>query len=285
MMHHQGREAWRSFVHHRGLATTAVLALTAAFTLAGLFLLLSWNAEQALRLLGDRREMVVYLRDDVDTAARDAVVVRLQQLFGSVTYVSKEQAWDELVQQIGDRELLESVDENPLPASLRVRLKPELLSANAMDEAARQVKAFTEVEDVRYGAEWVRRLDELSVALRRGTLATGIAVALACVFVLVNLVRLLVLTRRRDLEIMLRLGASDRFIAPPFLIEALMLGLAASLLALLALFAVQRAVAAQIPGVVFLPWTWAAAFVGTAVVLAWAAAAYALSRVLRSVGP
>ncbi len=285
LMVYHWREAWRAFTHHRGLATTAVLALTASLTLAGMFLLLSWNAESALRMLGDRREMVVYLRDDLDTSTRDALVARLRDLFGAVTYVSKEQAWEELAQQIGDRELLESVDENPLPASLRVRLRPELLNAPAMDEAARQVGAFPEVEDVRYGAEWVRRLDDLSAALHRGSLAVGIAVAVAFVFVLYNLVRLLVLTRRRDLEIMLRLGATDRFIATPFLIEALLVSLLASGLALTALFALQSAVAAQIPGVAFLPWTWALAFVAATVLLAWATAALALSRVLRAVGP
>jgi cell division transport system permease protein len=279
------REAWRQFTHHRGLATTAVLALTATLTLAGLFLLLSWNAESALRMIGDRREMVVYLRDEVDATSRDALVARLRDLFGSVTYVSKEQAWDELVQQIGDRELLEAVDENPLPASLRVRLRPELLNAPAMDEAARQVKAFPEVEDVRYGAEWVRRLDDLTAGLHRGSMAVGIVVAVSFVFVLYNLVRLIVLTRRRDLEIMLRLGASDRFIATPFLIEALLVALLASGLALLALFALQSGLAARVPGIVFLPWTWAAAFVAATVLLAWATAALALSRVLRSVGP
>ncbi len=285
MVLYQWREAWRSFKHHRGLATTAILALSAALLLAGMFLLLSWNAEVALRLLGDRREMVVYLRDDVSDQAREALVERLKPLFGEVTYVSKEQAWDELVQQIGDRELLDSVDENPLPASLRIRLKPELLNAPAMEKTASQVKAFPEVEDVRYGAEWVRRLDDLSAGLRRGSLAVGVAVALAFVFVLYNLVRLLVLTRRRDLEILLRLGASDRFIAAPFVIEALWVALIASALALAALYGLQEAVAAQVPGVEFLPWTWAVAFAAAAVLLGWITAVLALSRVLRSVGP
>ena len=49
-------------------------------------------------------------------------------LYGEVTYVSKEQAWKEFAEQIGDPALLEAVDGNPLPASLRVKLKPELLS-------------------------------------------------------------------------------------------------------------------------------------------------------------
>ena len=59
------REAMRSFRQHRGLGVTAILSLTAALALSGLFLLLAWNAEVALGMIGDRREMVVYLNDGV----------------------------------------------------------------------------------------------------------------------------------------------------------------------------------------------------------------------------
>jgi cell division transport system permease protein len=279
------REAWRSFLQHRGLSITAMISLFAALTVSGLFLLLSHNAERALRLIGDRREMVVYLKDGIPDTARESLIATLQRLYGATTYVSKEQAWDEFSRQVGDPALLEAVDENPLPASLRVKLRPELLHYEAMDEAARQVAEFPEVEDVRYGAEWVRRLDDLNAALRRGTLAAGLVVALAILFVIHNTIRLTVLVRRPQVEIMSRLGASDRFIASPFVIEAVLQSAGAAAFALAAVWALQRGVATQIGGVSFLPLPWAGAFMGAAVVLAWLAALYALSRVLRAVGP
>jgi cell division transport system permease protein len=276
------REAWRSFRHHRGLATTAIVALTAMLTLAGLLLLLAYNAQVALEFVGDRRVMVVYLHDDVTPAQRDALVGRLTDLFGTVTYVSKEDAWKEFAQQVGDPQLLEAVDQNPLPASLRVRLRPELLSAPAMETASKQVAAMPEVEDVRYGAEWVRRLDDISRALARGAWSAGLAGALAVILVIYNTLRLTVLARRGPIEIMSRLGATDSFIARPFVIEAMLEALIAAIVSLGLLYALSNAVASQITGVVFLPWTWAAAFVGAAVALAWLAGSFALSRVLRA---
>ena len=279
------REAWRSFKQHRGLTTTGILSLTAALTLCGLFLLLAHNAQIALKLIGDRREMVVYLRDSVSPADRDSLVARLSDLYGAVTYVSKDQAWEEFKQEIGDVALLEAVGQNPLPASLRVRLRPELLNAEAMDESARQVAEFPEVEDVRYGAEWVRRLDDLGAAMRRGALAVGIVVALAIVFILYNTIRLSVLARRPQVEIMSRLGAADRFIATPFVIEAVFQALIGALLALATLFALQQAVATRLVTVVFFSPLWLAGFIGGTIALAWLAASLALSRVLRAVGP
>lgn len=279
------REAWRSLSAHRGVAMTAVFALAAALLLCGVFLLLSHSAQDALRSIGDRREMIIYLKDDLTDADVQALSDRIRQYYGEPTYVSRKQAWDEFREQIGDPELLSAVDQNPLPASLRVRLKPELLAYAQMAEAARQVAQFPQVEDVRYGADYVRRLDDLADSVTRGTVAAGAVVAFAVVVILFNTLRLTVLARRQQVEIMLRLGASDGFIATPFVIEAILVALAASGLALALLYGLQQAVASRIPGITFLPVTWAAAFAGGAVLLAWVSSAAALSRILRTVAP
>ena len=64
---------------------------------------------------------------------------KVRQYFGTPTYVSREQAWQEFTEQVGDPDLLSGVVDNPLPASIRVRLKPELLSYGPMEQAAKQV--------------------------------------------------------------------------------------------------------------------------------------------------
>jgi cell division transport system permease protein len=277
-------EAWRSFRHHRGLATTAILALTAALTVAGVFVLLAHNARAALRMVGDRREMVVYLKDEVSRDQRDAMVHRLQQLYGDVTYVSKDQAWQEFSDQLGDPDLLDAVDGNPLPSSLRIKLKPELLNYTSMKATADQLQQFPEVEDVRFGGDWIKRLDAIGRGLQEGAVIVGLIVALAMVFVLHNTIRLSVLARRPLVEIMSRLGATDRFISTPFVIEALIQAAIAAALALLCVFALQQAFAARVVPITFLPWDWIAAFFAAAVAVAWVAALLALTRVLRAVG-
>ncbi len=279
------REAWRSVRQHPGLTWTTVVSLSATLLLCGVFLLLTHNAQTAVRFIGDRREMVVYLRDEVTPEQREALIARLTELYGTVTYVSREQAWDEFSQQIGDPELLQSVQSNPLPASLRVRLRPELLNYPAMAQAAKQVGQFPEVEDVRYGGEWVRRLDQLQSGLTRGTLIVGAVVALGILLVVYNTIRLMVMTRRREVEIMIRLGASDRFVAIPFTIEAVGEAVIAALLALALLFGIEQFGVQQVVQVTYIPPPWIAAFLAGAIVLAWAASALALTRTLRSAGP
>ncbi len=278
------REAWRSFRAHRGLASTAIFSMTAALALAGVFLLLSFNARQALRDIGDRREMVLYLKDEVSDADVQTLTEKIRQLYGTPTFVSRAAAWEEFSQQVGDPDLLKSVDTNPLPASLHVKLKPELLNFAAMESTAKQVVQFPEVEDVRYGAAYVQRLDALNAGAQRAAVAAGILVALALVFVLYNTLRLTVLARRPQVETMTKLGASDRFIATPFMIEAVLETLLSAILALGLVYALQQAVVTRLTGVLFLPWEWALAFVGAALLLAWVASAFALGRILRSFG-
>jgi len=278
------QEAWRSFSHHRGLATTAILSLTAALTVAGVFVLLAHNARITMRMMGDRREMVIYLKDEVSRDEREALMTRLHQLYGEVTYVSKEQAWIDFSDQIGDPQLLESVEGNPLPASLHIKLKPELLNYSAMEQAARQLEQFPEVEDVRFGGEWVKRLDNVGNAIERGAIVVGVLVAIGMVFVLYNTIRLTVLARRPQVEIMSRLGATDRFVATPFILEALLQALISTLLALGVVFAFQQAFVARVVPIAFMPWSWVGLFAGSVLFLAWIAAVLALSRVLRAVG-
>jgi len=278
------REAWRSFRAHRGLSVTSILSLAALLTLSGIFLLLDHNARQALNAIGDRREMIVYLKDEVTEAQLAELMDKVKQYFGTATYVSREQAWEEFSQQIGDPDLLSGVEDNPLPASLRVRLKPELLNFAAMEQAAKQVREFPEVEDVRYGADYVRRLDEFSGGVATGAWASGALVALAIVLVLYNTLRLTVVARRQQVEIMLRLGASDRFIATPYLMEALIHTAVAAGAALLLVLALQQALASRLAGLTFLPWEWSATFVGVALAVAWVASAAALTRILRTIG-
>jgi cell division transport system permease protein len=211
-------------------------------------------------------------------------MARLGQLYGEATYVGKDQAWDELAAQVGDPDLLDAVGRNPLPASIRIKLRPELLNYPAMEEASRQISEFPEVEDVRYGGEWVRRLDEIGIGLKRGAIAVGLVVALAILFVMYNTIRLTVLARRSQVLIMSRLGASDAFIAMPFVIEAVMQAALAALLALGAVFGFQQAFISQVVHVSFLPWTWALVFLGVTAALASLAAGLSLSRVIRKVG-
>jgi hypothetical protein len=115
------REAWRSFRAHRGLSLTTVFSLAAALTLCGIFLLVCWNAGQALAWIGDRREMIVYLSDDAGETQVQSLQAKITELYGTSTFVSRAQAWEEFSAQVGDPD--PAVGTNPCRLAA-ARLRP-----------------------------------------------------------------------------------------------------------------------------------------------------------------
>jgi cell division transport system permease protein len=274
-------EAWRGMWHHRSLTLTAIASLAGALLTIGVFLLFTANAQLALSTLGDRREVIVYLRDAAGQEEIDALVSRMNGLYGRATFVSKQEAWDEFTRELGGDELLKAVGENPLPASIRLKLRPEFLNFEAMERIADALAGEPVVEEVRFGGEWVRRLDQFSSSLARINLAVGIVVALGVLVVVANTIRLTVVARRELLRIMALVGASPGFLRAPLLVEGVLVAALAALLALGLLAAAWAGLDGRPVPLVFLPWRRSLAFLGTAAFLGYAGSMLALVTVSR----
>jgi len=270
------REAWRGLWFHRSTTYTALLSVFGSFLVLGVFLLFTSNVQHALNALGDRREVVVYLRDSTKPAEREALIASLDSLYGAATYVSRERAWEEFAKELGGTELLEAVGQNPLPASIRLKLRPEFLNFAAMEKLSDTLASQPSVEEVRFGGEWVQRLDSFIATLRFIDLAIGVVVALSVIFVVANTIRLAFIARRETMRIMALLGASNGFIFAPLVLEGV---IAAAIAALFAIGAVHGA-AAYLDGkpvdILPLPLSWSALFVAGAMLLGLVGAVVAL---------
>jgi len=274
-------EAWRSLWHHRALTLTAIAGLAGALLTVGVFLLFTANAQLALTSLGDRREVVVYLRDSAPEGQVDSLRARMDTLYGTSSYVSKQEAWDEFARELGGDELLKAVGENPLPASIRLRLRPEYLHFAAMERIADALAGESIVEEVRFGGEWVRRLDLFTKGLGRANLWVAIAVALGVMLVVANMIRLTVLARRDLIRILALVGAGPGFLRAPLVIEGVLVAGLAALVALGLLAIVWAGLDGRPFALVFLPWRWCLAFVGVATALGFAGSLLALVTVSR----
>lgn len=274
-------EAWRGMGHHRSLTWTAIASVAGALLTVGVFLLFTANAQLAMSTLGDRREVVVYLKDSAPRAEVDSLTARMDSLYGHATYLSKQEAWDEFARELGGDELLKAVGENPLPASIRLKLRPAFLNFAAMERIADALAGEPVVEEVRFGGEWVRRLDQFAASLTTINLAVGLAVALGVLLVIANTIRLTVVARRELLRIMALVGAGPGFLRAPLLVEGVLVAVIASLVALGLLAATWAGLDGRPIPLVFLPWTWSLAFVGAAALLGFAGSLLALVTVSR----
>jgi cell division transport system permease protein len=280
------KEALSAFSRHKAMSAAALITMAAALGVLVLFLVVSVNVDGIVRDVEQRKQIVAYLMDNVSDGDVKLLQNSLEGMAGvaRVQYVSKDEAWDEFKAELGDDELLEAVDTNPLPASFRIYLTEEAKAAPEMETLVGQISQFPGVEEVQYGAEWVRRLDDLTVTLTIANLLIGLVVSLCVVFVISNTIRLTVLARRDLIEIMKLVGATENFIRAPFLMEGVAQGLVAGVLALLLIFFGQRAAEARLAGLAFLHVPQILGFLLFSAFLGWCGSFLSLRSVLHRFG-
>jgi cell division transport system permease protein len=241
----------------RGLAASPLTSVVAMLTigvtlvLVGAFALLVANMESVLGRFGDALRVTAFLEMGADPEAQRALAQRAADIAGveGVRLISPEQALERFRDGVGrGGALLEGLTENPLPASLEVTLAPGERSAEGLARVADALAALPGVDDVASGRDWVEGYLR-AVALVRGVgIGLGAVLALASLLIVGSIIRLAVLSRRDELEILSLVGASRSFVAAPFLIEGGLQGVLGGALALGVLYGLFRLV---LPGLEF----------------------------------
>jgi len=244
-----GRSALRGLVASPVTTTVAVVTIGVSLVLVGAFALLAWNMEELLRGVGDELRVTAYLEEGVSPERQRELATTAATVEGvaEVRIVSKEEALERFRQGVGrGGAFLEGLDENPLPASLEIVLEPASRSAEGMRVAVGSLAGLPGIDDVVSGQEWVEGYLR-AIALVRGVgIGLGVILALAALLIVANTIRLAVLARRDELEILALVGASRTFVATPFLLEGAAQGAVGGLLALAVLAALFRLVLPEV---------------------------------------
>jgi cell division transport system permease protein len=234
------REALLSF--RRAPLLSALSVTTIAFSLftVGLFGLVAVNLRQALRGLEERVEIVGFIlrgtpAETIAIATQDIAAFPEVQ---DVGFVSEDEALDRARAELVEfRDAYRDLQVNPLPASIEVRLKDGYRDAASVERVAQRLKSFGFINDVRYGREWVQKLDYLRNLTGLVGLVIGMAFAAVAVVIIGVTIRLTILQRAREIAIMRLVGATNWFIRGPFLLEGALKGLLGGLLSLVLCYA------------------------------------------------
>lgn len=172
-------------------------------------------------------QMVVYLTDGTTPERARAIGRVLRTLPGveMVDYVPADAALHRLEDSLGPRrDLLEGVEVGFLPASLEVRLAGGVRRVAGASGFIERLKQTAGVEEVELLGDWVERLAALSSALRIVLLAVGLLVGAACIYVVAGTIKLGMYARREELEVLRLVGATERFIELPLIVEGALQG-------------------------------------------------------------
>jgi cell division transport system permease protein len=241
------RQAWASLWRSGASTAFAVLAIALAAVVLGTLLLLTWNVDRVLAQWTDATEFSIFLRDDATSEQRGSVEGAIDQsgVSDRREYVSKAEALTRFRTQFADlATLTDDFNDNPFPASVEVRVRPDAARTGRADTLVRKLAAMPGVADVRYDREWLTRMSAGLDAVRGAGFALALLMAFAAAVTVAAVVRLGLYARTDEIAIMKLVGSPVSFIRGPFVAEGLLQGGFGALIAvglLWAGFAVVRA--------------------------------------------
>ena len=213
----------------------SVMTIAISIGILGLFLIVFFNLNGLLTSWNQQVQLVIYLGDDISRSQKSDLedLFKLNSKVQSTEEVSKEKAWQEFKLKQMDRAGVDlDLGFNPLPASFRIRFTVSDNRSLHIREFAEQIRGEPGVETVEFGEKWIGRFEKFMLICRVFLLGVGILLSLGLILIISNTIRLSIYSRQDEIELMLLIGATPRFVKIPFFLEGMLQGLSGSLISL-----------------------------------------------------
>lgn len=220
---------------HQPFAALMTMAVVAVALALPLFLnLLLQNVRTATGNWNDAFDLSVYMDKRASPARVQSLAkqLRLRDDVAAVRVITAEQALTQFRDSSGFGKALDALNDNPLPDTLVVTPTLGKSTPEGTDALKVAITAMADVQMVQLDTDWVKRLHAMLNILRRVVLFTGALLGLGVVLIVGNTIRLDILNRRTEIEVMKLVGASDGFARRPFLYSGIWYGLGGGLMAL-----------------------------------------------------
>ena len=225
------REALKNMRLNFLMSATAITTTFICLLVFGAALLVSAHVEGVVSAVRKDVSVEAFFSQDAPSGDIEEIRDRVQGFpeVSEVTFVSKEEAVEKFKQTLADRpDLVSDLGSEFLPASLQIQLEDP---ADA-DEVARKLESEgSVVDDVDYPQRTIERLDEVTDYLIWGLRGATALFLVSSVLLISNTIRISIFARRREIEVMKLVGASDSFVRTPFVFEGLAQGVIGALLA------------------------------------------------------
>lgn len=222
------KNIWRNGV----MSVASMTSVAASLLILGLVFVLIVNLNSITQGAQEQYDSIqVYIADGMSDVEIKALGDQMNKLDSvkSVRYETKEEALKKMQESWQENAyLLDGLEDNPLPNSFEVRFS----NLNAVPQVAEQIATLNGVEDVKYYRDIIEKMTNIATMIRNIGLVIIFALLFLSTFIINNTIKLAVNARRREINIMKYVGATNWFVRWPFFIEGTLLGLIGSLLAL-----------------------------------------------------
>jgi len=227
------RRAWQGFWRNALMSLSATLTMVLMLSLLAGFFVLQNVLLASLSFVEQKVEVQAWIENTATQDQVDALVVRVQSMpeVASVEFVSRDAALEQfraVEAAQGHDDLSQYLDSNPLYARVNVKLRqPSDLTAVA--DALHEDPIVRNVVNIQ---ALVDRVLTVTTVVRTAGVALVVIIGLIVLFIVVNTIRLAVVARAEEIEVMRLVGASDAFIRWPFVFEGAFVGLLGALITL-----------------------------------------------------
>ncbi len=220
------REAMKNIRLNLLMSITAITTTFICILVLGVALLVSSHVEGVIGSVREDVSVEVFFPPDASQQEIDKVrsAVEGYPEVSSVNYVSKEEALETFKETFADQpEIYEGIDPGVLPASFQLQLK-DPATADEVAQKLREDHGFTD-ENLSYPQQTIDRLNTVTSYMTWGLYGATILFLISSVLLISNAIRLSIFARRKEIEVMKLVGASDSFVRTPFVFEGLVQGL------------------------------------------------------------
>jgi len=222
---------------------TAITTVAITLFIVGFFSLIVYDIQGVINSVKSEVELEVYLEDDISEELREFIEEEILswEEVGSINYVSKEQALEEFKKQYEGSDILKEIGGNPLPASFEIMLKsPEKIDRVALRFYDKDGNYIEGVNDVIWGKEYVDKLFSITAIIGAVAFLIIIVLLLAAIVLIFNTIRLSIYARRKEIEVMKLVGATNWFVRLPFLFEGFFEGFTGGIVSVILLYFISN---------------------------------------------
>jgi len=243
------KRAIQDIRHNRFLNVVTIITIALSILIVSSFALFFINTQDLMRAWKEGVRIMVYLLPSTPESEIPALQKRIAGIYGidKVRFIPKADALKQLKAQMKRHSsLLEDLKENPLPDAFEVRLVATSRNWQRVEKLALEIENLPQIEEVEYGQRWLGRFTNIVNLFTLAGYALGALFFMAAVFFVANTIRLVLYSRRDEVEIMRLVGAEDRFIKTPFYIEGIIQGAVGGIIGLGALFIVFTIISSNV---------------------------------------
>ncbi|WP_102399077.1 permease-like cell division protein FtsX [Haloimpatiens massiliensis] len=230
-------DALKSLRRNKTVSLASMLTVAASLFLMGIFLIAILNVGQGVENVESQVQIKVILKDTIKADEKNNIENKLKSTKGvkEIEFESKAKALEKWKNQLGEENagLAEGLEkQNPMPTSYIVKLE----SPENAETVVSKVKNMPGIEKIKDGRKIVNQIIKITKALKWIGIVLFIICLTVSLFLIGNTIKLTVYSRRREINIMKYVGATDWFIRWPFIIEGIIIGILGALLATIVLY-------------------------------------------------